>query len=274
MMEGDSVKSCSRLAARCLSALLLPASIAAQGTFAGSITYQVDPSGTGIQGGPTAMTFEVNGPHRRIDITMDAGSGTDAGGMGGMAAMMGRSISTIMDESSDTIKTLFNDKKLYIVHAMAPPSKSAVPDLQSPSQPDKSTQPPAVQFTKTGKTETIAGVPCDDYLVAQGDPQKQTLVCNARGFGFLWGSPTGLLSRMQQMGPGMSQYSDMMKQFKDGFFPLKVAQVSNGQEHIQMVATKIDHTAPAAAAFQVPSDFTSLQMGGMGGAGMGAPHGP
>jgi hypothetical protein len=267
--------SCSRFAARCLSVLLLPASLAAQGTFAGAVTYQVDPSGTGMQGGPTAMTFVVNGSHRRIDITLDAGSGgTEGGGMGGMAAMMGRSISTIMDESSDTIKTLFNDKKMYIVHSMTPSSKSSAPDLQSPSQPDKSSQSPAVQFAKTGKTETIAGVPCEDYLVTQGDAQKQTLVCNARGFGFLWGSPTGLLSRMQQMGPGMSQYSDMMKQFKDGFFPLKVAQVTNGQEHIQMVATKIDRSPPSASAFQVPSDFTSLQMGGMGAPGMGTPRGP
>lgn len=247
-----------RSALSLVSALFVPvATVSAQAGFTGSVTYQVNMGSQESSSGPQSMTFTMAGTHRRMDMTMPA----DAGG--GMAAMMGRSISTISDDATHTTTTLLNDKKMYITHTYNPSAgPRKLPDNTQPKAPDK-----GEQFTKTGKTETIAGIPCEDYLYTSGgDAPKQTEICNAHGFGFLWGTQSDI-SRMQQMGPSLSpQYAAAMQEFKDGFFPLKVAEMNGGKEDVKMLATKVDRGTPPAAAFAVPPDFTPLQMGGMGGA--------
>lgn len=48
--------------------------VVAQGTFTGSVTYQVDMGSQESTGGPQTMTFTMAGTHWRMDMTMPAGA--------------------------------------------------------------------------------------------------------------------------------------------------------------------------------------------------------
>ena len=227
------------------------ATLAAQGTFAGSVTYQTAWGDNADKTGSGTMTITEEGTHRRMDMQMAGGAG--------MGQMMGNSISMITDDATHTSITLLNDKKMYITHTYTPP----------PPKPDANTNHAntdmsGIDFKKTG-TETIAGISCDDYVftMTQQGKQRQSLVCAAHGMGFLWDT-RAMQDRMQQMGPNVSpQIVAFMQEFKDGFFPLKMADIKDGKQDVKMLAIKVDRTAPPATAFTAPPDYTLFQMGAM-----------
>jgi hypothetical protein len=236
-------------------ALAVPASLAAQGSFTGSVTYQTSMGAEDAKGGTGTMTITEQGTHRRMDMMMPPGSG--------MSQMMGSSVSMISDEATHTSTTLLNDRKMYMTHTYNPKPRSE-PGLDKINKNHSDNAANPGDLKKTG-TETIAGIPCDDYVFTsteEGKP-KQTLVCAAHGLGFLWGQQA-MQDKMQQMGPSMSpQMAAAMQEFKDGFFPLKMAEIKDGKEDVKMLAIKVDRSAPPAAAFTTPPDYTPFKMGGM-----------
>jgi hypothetical protein len=235
-------------------AMVLSATQLSAQAFNGAVTYQVA-FGAAAGATPGTLIISTKGDRTRMDMTLP-----DGGAAGGMAAMMGHSISMISDDASHSSTTLFNDKKMYVTHATSP---TELEDLAKRAHgAGDSTAPP--KFTK-GKTEIIAGVSCDDYIFArtEGAGQEQTLICTAHGMGFLGGAAT--MSRIQQMGAAADPA--LLQEFKDGFFPLKIAKLDGGKETVEMLATKVDHTSVPDAAFTVPPGYTPFKMGGMGMAG-------
>ena len=110
-----------------------------------------------------------------------------------------------------------------------------------------------VKITATGQKETIAGHPCEHYVVQQGGIKFD--VCSATGFGFYAGPldlrPGGGLQRGG--GDEAPSGSDWEKKFRDyfkgGFFPLKVTtETPNGP--IELVAITVERREVSDDLFQ------------------------
>jgi hypothetical protein len=125
-------------------------------------------------------------------------------------------------------------------------------------------QPPP-KFTRTGRTETIAGHDCE-HVVFEMDGGKQLDVCAAKGLGF-FGGPAG--GGMMGGGRGGARipaaYQQLVKEFKEGFFPLRMEMVEGTQRTQVFLVKKIERQALDAGLFEVPAGFQEMTMPGMPG---------
>jgi Domain of unknown function (DUF4412) len=108
------------------------------------------------------------------------------------------------------------------------------------------------KVTKVG-SETVAGVPCDDYQGTDAKGQKQDTFCVAHGMGnFVWG-PQGN-NVLARMAPHISGLSDAIS---GGAFPLKVV---NKEGQTTFIATKIEKKSLDDALFSPPAGYTQMNM--------------
>jgi hypothetical protein len=127
--------------------------------------------------------------------------------------------------------------------------------------------PPKFNFTKTGRTETVAGVSCEvihgtgtasDGKTVEGD------VCVAKGVGFNPGA-------WSQLGGGQAPGHANMDAIRDAIGPgngvLKMTSTKDGKQEFDLEVTKIDRASPSDAIFTPPADYTTMSMGGMPAAG-------
>ncbi len=127
--------------------------------------------------------------------------------------------------------------------------------------------PPKYTFTKTGRTETVAGVSCEvihgtgtanDGKTVEGD------VCVAKGVGFNPGA-------WAQLGGGQAPGHANMDAIRDAIGPgngvLKMTSTKDGKQEFDLEVTKIDRSSPSDATFTPPADYTAISMGGMPAAG-------
>lgn len=176
--------------------------------------------------------------------------------------------SVIMDMSSGMMTMLMPTQKAYMQYNMA---------QIAAGMPQKATTP--VTLSQTG-TETVAGIPCTDYLVTGGAEAagRGVEICAAPGVPTL--DPSALTKgAMAQVGARLGMNSQVLSAYQQlkGKGVLKVSKVENGTKTVQMVATKVDHTSPPASMFQVPDGYTKFQMptgAGMPGMGGGPPKSP
>jgi hypothetical protein len=127
--------------------------------------------------------------------------------------------------------------------------------------------PPKFTFTKTGRTETVAGVSCEvihgtgtanDGKTVEGD------VCVAKGVGFNPGA-------WAQLGGGQAPGHANMDAIRDAIGPgngvLKMTSTKDGKQEFELEVTKIDRASPSDDIFTPPADYTTMSMGGMPAAG-------
>ncbi|HXG43748.1 MAG TPA: DUF4412 domain-containing protein [Gemmatimonadales bacterium] len=218
--------------------LLLSWPLAAQGRFEGTVTYRV----TGERGAAD-MTWSVKGDKTRVDMS----------GMGGQEMYL------LMETGSGTFTSVMPGHRMYMtmdLRAMA----------ERMGQGEHAHTPPP-KITATGKTETIAGRTCENYLV--GD-EPNVEVCAAKGMGFFL-APGGPMGRgrgpMASLGPLQELAKDPQyaKLFAEGFFPLRVTSLEGGARKVVMEATRIEARALDDSLFVVPAGYTEMKMGeGMG----------
>ncbi len=111
---------------------------------------------------------------------------------------------------------------------------------------------PEPKMTRTGKKETIAGYECEHVLV---ESEQQTAdVCMARGLGpFL-----NAMSAMGSMGRGGGALPGWQRSLAaDGAFPLKV---TGSDGTVMLEVTKIEKKRLTNALFDVPADYTKMDM--------------
>lgn len=222
-----------------LPLLLLAAGVSplvAQG-FEGVVTLKL----TGDRG-PMEMVQQVKGDKVRSEMNM--------GGRGGVM---------IMDGAAQTMTMLMPSEKMYMTMDL----RGGGP-MGGPPAPRE-----APKITKLGTSETIAGRACDNYLV---DGEQDFEICAAKGLGFfMMGSGPG--ARRGPMGR-MPDFRDpaFMQQYRDGFYPLRITEVTGGTRKPMMEVTKIEPKPLDASLFQVPAGYQQMSMpGGMGPGGPGRP---
>lgn len=160
-------------------------------------------------------------------------------------------VSSIVDGSTQTMTSLMHAQKMYMSVNFADAAKGADPD----------TVPPVPKFTKTGQTETIADRTCEHYLV--GDAQDLD-ICAAKGLGTMgFGSagqgPFGMGRGMPAMPPGLEALG---KEFKDGFFPLKMESIRGGKRSLRLIVNSVEPQKLEDGLFKVPADYQEFKMPG------------
>lgn len=216
------------------TAALMPASAAAQEGFSGVVTYDLRANGQ-------SMTMRYLSRDGKIRQEME---------VPGMPGPM----FTLLGVTPGKMLMVMPSMGMYMETDMTAPAMDA-----APVPADKT---PVMK--KLG-SETIAGYPCDNYVIGEEQARELVEVCVAKGLGwFMNGStPSGPMPGAGPMPPNLSEY---VSAFKDGMFPLRVTQLKDGKREVILEATSIDRkTVPEASLFVLPTGLQKMNMPGMGG---------
>jgi len=215
--------------------LLAPATLNAQKTFEGSVTYSMQVASMDL-----SIVHYVKGDKVRQEM-----SGTP---MGNLVVLMH------MGEDEATI--LMPERKSYMT--MNPGAMVAMAQANADKGDKMSEQP---EIKRTGEKETIAGHQCENVSVTTS--QGTVMMCVATDLGFYMpGSGSSPMGRTNAAGLTAEMESQIRKEFGDGFFPLKVT-ASTGGQSVTMVATAVEKKSLADDMFEIPEGYT--KMAGMGG---------
>lgn len=192
--------------------------------FEGTLTFRA----RGDDGDKT-ITEWVKGSDTRFDFA-PAGSAVAQGTM-------------IVDGKAKTRTVIMPARKSYMT---APYDPSA----RKPGTGEKSD----VKWTRTGKTETVAGVKCEVIHgtgTENGKPKEADL-CVAKGLGFGSGSTGG--------GPfseALTEYANLSLAPGEGI--VKMTSIEDGKAEVQLELTKVDRHTLAVTDFQPPAGFTRIE---------------
>lgn len=207
------------------------------------------PAGAAAQTFEGRITAEMSG-NEVVIFTKDGKSRMEMSASGIPMAM-------IMDYQGGAILTLMPAQRMYMRMDM----KQMERTMRSMTQSTDSAGTP--KYTRTGKRETIAGISCEHILFEPKDG-KQMDVCAAKGMGFFGGG--GGMGR--RGGPGLpAGYEQLMREFKDGFFPLKMEMIEGTKRTQIMVVKTVERQRVDAAQFAVPAGFSEMQVPTLPGGG-------
>ncbi|HEX2491158.1 MAG TPA: DUF4412 domain-containing protein [Blastocatellia bacterium] len=196
--------------------------------------------------------YAIKGTRNRIETNLPQNT---AG-----ARLMQTSV-TLMDLSSGTTTMLLPQTKTYLTMNWAEMAE----EMSKGDGKDSSIDFPKV--TSTGKTETIAGFTCEHWLI--GD---KTDVCMAKGLGYFGGGGSGgILDKLKNLAlrekikAQLDTNPEFAKFVEGGAFPLKMAQIENGQSKTIMEVTGIERKSLDDSLFTVPADYRKTEIPGMPG---------
>jgi len=173
-------------------------------------------------GAPATMTIKAKGDNLRIDIpTPD-----------------GRTASAIYTGQQNKMVVLLDQQKMAMDM-----------DMGAPGAPTPNTNAKTSAVEKTGKSETVAGIGCDDYVVK--DPSgSRTETCIAKGLPYLD------LDALRHGTTGSSWSRDMRA---NKTFPLRSVEYdASGKEVSRAEVTSVTKEKLDDALFVVPADYKHM----------------
>lgn len=201
-----------------------PTAAGAQGKFEGAVTYHI----TTNDGTPTTMVYYVKGDKARVE-----------------SSLHGHTTVMLFNAGSGQMTVMMPEQKMYMTLGNVNEAKP--------------TGDRHYKVTGPGRTETIAGHPCQDWQVQQEGDKDVTTMCVAKGMGdLLFARPR--MQRNRSSLQALLSDPQFREVIKGGFFPLKV--VSN-DEKTEFVATKIEPRHIDDAMFKVPPGYRSFSMPNM-----------
>jgi hypothetical protein len=168
----------------------------------------------------------------------------------------GQSVATIMDLKKMEMLMLMPSEKMYMVMPLKDKIEKAVGDAVA--------KEPNVE--KTGRTDTILGYKCEEYV--SKDRDTTTEIWLAEGLGTFMGLGSGGGNPMAGMFGGKQKAAaGWEEKFKGkAGFPLRViSRDAKSRETFKMEATKIEPGSLPASQFQPPAGWQKFQMPDMGG---------
>ena len=174
----------------------------------------------------------------------------------------------LMDMSSRTQTTLVPQSKMYMTTNWGEIAKEMTKNAVKESSGD------FPKVISTGKTETIAGVSCEHWLL--GDKQDMDW-CKAKGMGYFvfGGQSDGILDILNNLAMSekikaqLAANPEFAKFVEGGAFPLKMAKIENGQWKTMMEVTSIERKSLDDSLFTVPADYKKIDDSGMPGMSAG-----
>jgi hypothetical protein len=184
--------------------------------FEGAVDYKM----TQGKDQPTNLTYRVKNNRLRVDF--DSPNGKDKGAMIYMPAE-------------------------HAMVILVPSQKMAMRrDTSASEARAKTKKADQIQFTRTGRKETIAGQTCDVYAFKTTDSEGE--MCNAEGLGSFYFS-----NGAQGDTPQWARDAALK-----GQFPLRVNATEKSGKTFAMVATKIDKSSQPESLFTVPADYKMM----------------
>lgn len=218
------------------------------GDFEGTIAMKME----GENQKEMEMTYFLKGPHTRIETRIpDVREGS---------AVM------LWDTEGGKMTTLMPSRKMYITMDMkagAEEMKNAAKEMRKSRGEEEETEFP--KLTSTGKQETIAGYPCEHWLM--GDKQELDM-CVAKGIGYfgMGGQGRGGLDSWKNLAfsPKMlaeaANHPEWAKFLEGGAFPLKLTATEDGKVTMKMEATSVERKALDDTLFTIPPDYKEMSM--------------
>jgi hypothetical protein len=221
-----------------------PASVAAQTGFNGVITFIDYPQ----SGKPRTFVQTTKGHKVRLD------------GMGGEQGAM------IVDGDAKVMMMVQPEKKQYFTMTEEDVKQSQAmmaPMLERAKGTNRHAEPGKYSFSNTGRTETVAGVPCQVWHGVYTDEGKKQEgdACVANGVGFALAELT--FANPMRGGTGYEQFEQYRQLVGGNKGILKVTKIEDGKTVPQMEATKIEPKVVSDDAFKPPLGYTEVKMGDM-----------
>lgn len=219
-------------------------STAPAGAFEGAITANLYAAGQ-----PSVLKYAIKGQRARVETNL---------AQGGTATAI-----VLMDLSAGSQTMLMPQAKTYMTLDLNDAKLKGMAERMG-----KSADQP-LKITATGKTETIAGHTCEQWVMDNG--QQQTQMCFAKGLGFFGGAsgPGGVLSQLKNLPFGeqakttLEANPEFAKFAASGAFPLKIAQVENGQTKPILEVTSVERKPLDDSLFTVPADYKKMNLPGL-----------
>jgi len=213
-----------------LTFLLLGKNTYAQKDFEGIITFNIESQSNG----PQKMKYYVKGNKVRMEMDMP-----------GMAA--GMSPTMIFDNGTNKMYTLISQMKSYMEIPINMDEKN---DNQNDKMDDND------RPVKTGKTDKIAGVECEQWIIK--NPEGETELWNAKGFGnFLFVQNNAFMKRNSNRPQWVK---DIME---EGFFPFRIiSKDPNGNVEMKMEVTDVQRKNLSSSMFEIPSGYKKMNIPG------------
>jgi hypothetical protein len=158
------------------------------------------------------------------------------------AGAPGREGTMIIDGTAKTRTVVMPARRMYMTVPYDPAARK-------PPVGEK----PQVTWTRTGKTETVAGVRCEVIHgsgVENGKPKEADL-CVAKGIGF--GGSTGA----GPFGEALAEFANL--DLKPGEGIVKVTSLDAGKSEVELELTKVDRRSLAAVEFEPPAGYTRVE---------------
>lgn len=214
---------------------LLTASLAhAAGAFEGKVSLAISAG----KGQSQQLDYSIRDTAMRIDMSAE-----------------GQTFSSIMDMKKMEMMILIPDQKMYMVVALKDTVEKAAKKAQG-KEPD---------IEKTGRTETILGYKCEEYVTK--DKRSTTEIWIAEGLGTFMGMGNNSGGGMGGMFGGKKKAADSWEEKFKGKpgFPLRVVtRDTKSKETFRMEATKIEPGSLPASLFLPPAGWQKFQMPSMG----------
>jgi hypothetical protein len=214
---------------------LLTATLAhAAGAFEGKVSLAISAGKNESQ----QIDYSIKDTSMRIDVAAE-----------------GQTISSIMDMKKMEMMILMPSEKMYMVVALKDTVEKAAKKTQG-KEPD---------IEKTGRTDTILGYKCEEYVTK--DKKNTTEIWIAEGLGTFMGLGNNSGGGMGGMFGGKKKAAEGWEEKFKGKpgFPLRVVTRDGKNKEIsRMEATKIEPGSLPASLFQPPAGWQKFQMPSMG----------
>ena len=135
-------------------------------------------------------------------------------------------------------------------------AKAKARGMKTPDEPGK------LSFKNTGKTEIVAGVPCQVWYGTWDDADKKEEgeACVANGVGFALAELTFANPMMRPGASGSARFEQYRELVGGNKGILKVTKIEDGKRVPQLEAVKIERTPVSDDAFKPPAGFTELRL--------------
>lgn len=216
-------------------ATLLSAAVVHAASFEGKVTLAMNMG----KGQSQVLDYSIKDTAIRIDLSAE-----------------GHAFASIMDLKKMEMLMLMPDQKMYMVMPIKDKVEKA---MDQAFEKDTS-------ITKTGRTDTILGYKCDEYVSKDRDTTTEIWIAEGLGSFMGLGSSGGGMGDMFG-GGAKKKAAGWEEKFKGKpGFPLRViSRDARSRETFKMEATKIEPGSLPASLFQAPAGWQKFAIPGMDG---------
>jgi hypothetical protein len=216
---------------------------------------------TGFNG---VITFKTTSSSGRIDTVkqMTKGRRLRLDGFGGEGGAM------IIDKDAGRIMLIQPERKQYMTMTEADAKQMQAmmgPMMERMKQQHGEASKGKLSFTKTGRTDVVAGVRCEVYrgeFIGANKDKEEGEACVASGVGFALGD---LMNNPMMMagGRGSSEFEQYRELVGADKGILKAARIENGQARNDLEAIKIERATVPDSMFAPPAGYTAINLADM-----------